>query len=103
MTEKIKTALSKLIDMFPSNLKKSNMRIYYGAIIGFVFLSLLFIAGWLFNWRVEGKADLPIMISFITLYLGPCALAFISTMAKKTVDKDGDGVSDDDEKGSEIK
>ena len=97
MVEKVKTALSKLIEIFPSNLNNSNMRIYYGAIIGFVFLSLLFIFGWLFNWRVEGKADLPILISFITLYLGPCTLAFISTMAKKTVDKDKDGISDDDE------
>ena len=97
MTEKIKDALSKLIEIFPSNLNNSNMRIYYGAVIGFVFLSLLFIAGWLDKWHVEGKADLPIMISFITLYLGPCALAFISTMAKKTVDKDKDGISDDDE------
>ena len=97
MVEKVKTALSKLIEIFPSNLNNSNMGIYYGAIIGFVFLSLLFITGWLFNWRVEGKADLPILISFITLYLGPCALAFISTMAKKTVDVDNDGISDDDE------
>ena len=97
MVEKVKTALSKLIEIFPSNLNNSNMRIYYGAIIGFVFLSLLFIFGWLFNWRTEGKADLPILISFITLYLGPCTLAFISTMAKKTIDKDEDGISDDDE------
>ena len=99
MTEKIKGALSKLIEIFPANLNKSNMRIYYGAIIGFVFLSLLFIAGWIDKWRVEGKADLPIMNSLMTLYLGPCTLAFISTLARKTVDEDKDGISDDDEKG----
>ena len=103
MTEKIKTALSKLIEIFPSNLNNSNMRIYYGAVIGFVFLFVLFIAGWIDKWRVEGKADLQVMISFMTLYLGPYTLTFISTLARKTVDKDGDGVSDDDEKGSEMK
>ena len=97
MTEKIKTALSKLIEIFPSNLNNSNMRIYYGAVIGFVFLFVLFVVGWIDKWRVEGKADLPVMISFMTLYLGPYTLTFISTLARKTVDVDKDGVSDDDE------
>ncbi len=104
MLTKIKDGLAKLLQAVPDKITSGNMRVYYGAIIGFVFLYLLFVAGWLWNFRIDGRADLAILISFAGVYFGSYALAFITTISRKIVDKDGNGISDaDEEEKDEIK
>lgn len=98
MLEKVKSALAGLVDKLPVNAKNCNMLIYYLFLAGFISLCLLYVAGWASNWSKTDIADLAALLSFMTLYVGPFALAFISTLARKIVDRDGNGQSDEDEK-----
>jgi membrane protein YdbS with pleckstrin-like domain len=98
MLEKVKQGLLKLTELIPAGSKNINIAVYYIFLIGFIALCGLYIAGWVSNWKKTGSADLAALLSFITVYVGPFVLTFINTLAKKTVDLDKDGISDDDER-----
>lgn len=87
----IKKLLAKVISFIPSG---GSLQMVWGVIYTYALLICLYIAGWLFNWKVSNQADLASMRELITIILGPAALAFVSQMASFTVDKDKNGVPD---------
>ena len=89
--DKLKGLLNKLIAYVP---KGGSLQMVWGVIYVYALLIFLYIAGWLFNWRVSNQADLASMRDLITIILGPAALAFVSQMASLTVDKDNDNIPD---------
>lgn len=89
--DKLKGLLNKLIAYIP---KGGSLQMVWGVIYVYALLIFLYIAGWLFNWRVSNQADLASMRDLITIILGPAALAFVSQMASFTVDKDKDNIPD---------
>lgn len=95
MTEKIKDALSKLLQIIPDNIANANIRTYYGAWLGIFLLFLMFVSGWIWNLYVTGKADLPVLVQFFGVFAA--AVTFYTMLGRKIIDKDKDGVSDDDE------
>jgi len=89
--DKLKLLLDKVIAFIP---KGGSLQMVWGVIYCYALLIVLYIAGWLFNWRVSNQADLASMRDLITIILGPAALAFVSQMASFTVDKDKDNIPD---------
>jgi len=89
--DKLKLLLDKVIAFIP---KGGSLQMVWSVIYCYALLIVLYIAGWLFNWRVSNQADLASMRDLITIILGPAALAFVSQMASFTVDKDKDNIPD---------
>ena len=89
--DKLKLLLDKVIAFIP---KGGSLQMVWCVIYCYALLIVLYIAGWLFNWRVSNQADLASMRDLITIILGPAALAFVSQMASFTVDKDKDNIPD---------
>ena len=59
----------------------------------------LFIAAWSWQWKTTGKADLAIMIQFITAITSVSFIAAVGFFGKAMVDSDHDGIPDEFEKG----
>lgn len=57
-----------------------------------VLCAVLFIIGWLYNWYQSGKADLPILNSFILTITGGAFVSAVLFLVKGNVDEDGDGI-----------
>jgi hypothetical protein len=56
---------------------------------------LLFMAAWSWQWNTTGKADLSIMIQFITAITSVSFIAAVGFFSKAMVDKDNDGIPDE--------
>lgn len=91
MLQKIKDFLQKTIANIPSGAGTKAI-IYYAAIL--VSELLLFNAGWLFNWYNTGKADVSVMIEFLTVLVGAQFTTAVMLIGKGFVDKDKNGVAD---------
>ncbi len=59
---------------------------------------LLFIAAWTWQWKTTGKADLAIMIQFITAITSVSFVAAVGFFGKAMVDSNHDGIPDEFEK-----
>ena len=95
LIDKIKTALSKLLQVIPDNIANANIRTYYGAWLGIFLLFIMFVFGWIFNLYATGRADLPVIVQFFGVF--SMAVTFYTVLGRKIIDKDKDGISDDDE------
>ena len=59
---------------------------------------LLFMAAWSWQWKTTGKADLAIMIQFITAITSVSFVAAVGFFGKAMVDSNHDGIPDEFEK-----
>ena len=91
MLERIKAFLTKTVANIPASAGTKAI-VYYAVIL--VAELLLFNAGWLFNWYASGKADIPMMIEFLTVLVGAQFTTAVMLIGKGLVDKDGDGIPD---------
>ena len=98
----VKSLSAKLPNVASS---KAPMRVIFGVLFVFVLLVFLFVAGWLQDWAVNGKADLKVMISFIQSFSNQSMILFITFLAKGFIDADHDGTPDvfENETGKEEK
>lgn len=60
----------------------------------YVIVWLLYIAGFIFNWQAQKRANLPDLIALGTLMVSPAALAFFVAFLKAKTDKDHNGIPD---------
>lgn len=90
----IKGLLSKALDCIPQ-IKGGSIKIIIGLSFVYALLVILFLAGWVYNWRAENKADLKIMIELIQVLTGPAAIAAFSFLGKGFIDKNKNGVPDE--------
>lgn len=56
---------------------------------------LLFMAAWSWQWNTTGKADLAIMIQFITAITSVSFIAAVGFFGKAMVDSNHDGIPDE--------
>lgn len=60
-----------------------------------------FLAGWLYNWYVAGKAELPIMIQFLGAISSASFIAAVGFFGRALIDDDDNGVPDEFEREDE--
>ena len=93
--EKLNSWTKTLVSKLPSAMSGTAPKIVImGTAIMFAVLVILFITGYLFNWYVEGKADLRVLISFIAAITAPSVIMFITFIGKGFVDCDNDNIPD---------
>ena len=97
MTEKIKTYLTKLAQRITKTKRgsaKDSMRIicFYGA--GLAGITILYIAGWLWQWYHTEAPDLPALADFFKEFTAPTVVAAITFVSVWHVDKNRDGRPD---------
>ena len=93
MVEKAKNLLSTLASKIP-NISGGSVKVILALSAVYLFIILLFVAGWLFNWHVDNKADLQTLIAFFRELTNPAALAVFGFIAKGFVDNNKNGVPD---------
>lgn len=89
ITEKIKE-----IKMTKRGSAKDSMRIVclYGA--GMAIVTILLIAGWVYQWIESGEPDLQALISFFREYTSASVVAAVTFLSVFHVDKNRDGRPD---------
>ena len=91
MLEKLKDFLIKTTANIPTDAPLWVLVIFAALLV----LEILLInAGWLYNWYDTGRADVPVMINFLTVLIGAQFIAAVTFVAKAFADKDGNGVPD---------
>lgn len=101
MKEKLLAWMEKLLEKTPKTTKKAAMKyiIWYA-----LFLALcagLYLIMLMADWYTTGRPNLSEMRQFISTMLSGAAVAAIGFCARWLVDRDGDGVPDEAQKGGE--
>ena len=91
MLQKIKNWLAKTVSSVPDGAPLFVVVIFAGVLVAEI---LLINAGWIYNWYDSGRADVPVMINFLTVLVGAQFIAAVTFVAKAFADKDGNGVPD---------
>ena len=91
--DKLKGLLSSLINKIP-NISGGSVKVILALSAVYLFVILLFVCGWLYNWRIDNKADLQTLIAFFRELTNPAALAVFAFIAKGFVDNNKNGVPD---------
>ena len=95
--EKLKELFSKAVQKVNSisiGDTQSSMAIVYFYGTGLLIINFLFIGGWLYQWWMQGKMDLPLLISYFREYVAPSVVAAVTFLTVFNVDKNGDGRPD---------
>lgn len=87
----LKKAIRKLLSF---GLTSKGYRWINYVLWAYVAVWILYIAGWIYNWATQQKANLPDLIALGTLMVSPAALAFFVATIKAKTDKDHNGVPD---------
>ncbi len=91
MLEKLKDFLIKTTANIPTDAPLWVLVIFAALLV----LEILLInAGWLYNWYDTGRADVPVMINFLTVLVGAQFTTAVLLIGKGLVDNDGDGIPD---------
>ena len=91
MLQKLKDLLVKTTANIPTDAPLWVLVIFAALLV----LEIVLInAGWLYNWYDTGKADVPVMIQFLTVLVGAQFIAAVTFVAKAFADKDKNGVPD---------
>ena len=100
MLEKLKDFLIKTTANIPTDAPLWVLVIFAALLV----LEILLInAGWLYNWYDTGRADVPVMINFLTVLVGAQFTTAVLLIGKGLVDNDGDGIPDALENNEEDK
>ena len=73
---------------------KSSMRIVWFYGIGLALISALLVVGWLYQWMLTGKPDLPLLVSYFKEYTAASVVAAVTFLSVFNVDKNNDGRPD---------
>lgn len=73
---------------------KTSMRIVYLYGAGLACITVLLIAGWIWQWQATGNPDLPVLISIFKEYTAATVVAAVTFLSVFHVDKNGDGRPD---------
>lgn len=91
MLNKLKDLLAKTVVKVPTSAPLWVLVVFAVVLV----LEILLVnAGWLYNWYDTGKADVTVMIDFLTVLVGAQFIAAVTFVAKAFADSDGDGVPD---------
>ena len=97
MFEKIKnlivSARNKVASMSPKI-----MAVIVGYFIAVILLVFTYYAAWLYMWLWLNKIVMSDLLALIREITGPAMVAFVTFIATRLVDKDGEGVHDNLEK-----
>ena len=91
--DRLKSLLSSLINKIP-NISGGSVKVILALSAVYLFIILLFVIGWLYNWKTDNKADLQTLIAFFRELTNPAALAVFAFIAKGFVDLNKNGVPD---------
>lgn len=73
---------------------KSSMRIVWFYGIGLALISALLVGGWVYQWMLTGKPDLPLLVSYFKEYTAASVVAAVTFLSVFNVDKNQDGRPD---------
>lgn len=87
----IRQAISKTFEIgkTPKNYRWVNAILW-----AYVYLFIIYNAGWIWNWMVSGVAALGDLIALGTLMFSPAAIAALITFIKIKTDKNGNKIPD---------
>lgn len=100
MMDKARAWLSRALEKLPTLQSSAAAMKYISWYALFLcFCSTLYLAMLLYDWWTTGKANVAEMRQFISTMLSGAAVAAIGFVARYMVDKDGNGIPDEIEKG----
>lgn len=100
MNEKIREWLNKALEKIPRLSYSSAAMKYISWYAVFLMLcSGIYVVMILYDWYSTGRANVAEMRQFISVMLSGAAVAAIGFIARYMVDKDGNGIPDEIEKG----
>lgn len=91
MLEKLKNWLAKTVSSVPDGAPLFVVVSFAGVLVAEI---LLINAGWIYNWYDSGKANVPVMIDFLTVLVGAQFVAAVTFIGKAFVDKNKNGEPD---------
>ena len=66
---------------------KSSMRIVWFYGIGLALISALLVGGWVYQWILTGRPDLPLLVSYFKEYTAASVVAAVTFLSVFNVDK----------------
>lgn len=95
MKDKILNWFKKLVENTPQLIGNKYIKyIAFYLIMVYLGFTILFIYGWFYNLFKQNIADLPIIISFFTVFVGASTVAAISFLLQLFVDKNNNSIPD---------
>lgn len=101
MAEKIRGWLGQLMERIPATAPRAAMRYIRWYALFLILCAVLDVVMLLADWWIAGKPNLAEMRQFLSTMLSGAAVAAIGFCARWLVDRDGDGVPDEAQKGGE--
>lgn len=95
MKDKILNWFKKLVENTPQLIGNKYIKyIAFYLIMVYLGFTAMFVYGWIHNLKVTNEADLPIIISFFTVFVGASTVAAISFLLQLFVDKNNNNIPD---------
>lgn len=99
--EKIREWMKKLVESIPATAPEAAMKYIIWYAIFLAFCAGLYIVMLMADWYITGRPNLAEMRQFVGTMLSGAAVAAVGFCARWLVDRDGDGVPDEAQKGGE--
>ena len=99
MSERIRDWLKIALEKIPSTAPEAAMKYIIWYAFFLALCAVLYIIMLLADWYIAGRPNLAEMRQFISTMLSGAAVAAVGFCARWLVDKDGDGVPDEAERG----
>ena len=101
MSERIRDWLKIALEKIPSTAPEAAMKYIIWYAFFLAFCAGLYIVMLLADWYITGRPNLAEMRQFVSTMLSGAAVAAVGFCARWLVDRDGDGVPDEAQKGGE--
>lgn len=99
--EKIREWMRQLVESIPATVPEAAMKYIIWYAIFLAFCAGLYIVMLMADWYITGRPNLAEMRQFVSTMLSGAAVAAVGFCARWLVDRDGDGVPDEAQKGGE--
>lgn len=99
MSERIRDWLKIALEKIPSTAPEAAMKYIIWYAFFLALCAVMYIIMLLADWYIAGRPNLAEMRQFISTMLSGAAVAAVGFCARWLVDKDGDGVPDEAERG----
>lgn len=99
--EKIREWMRQLVESIPATAPEAAMKYIIWYAIFLAFCAGLYIVMLMADWYITGRPNLAEMRQFVSTMLSGAAVAAVGFCARWLVDRDGDGVPDEAQKGGE--